>query len=298
MSARLLSLCLALSLAACGDPLVDENYRGKALASLETNAVMSEKSFKHPRAAFFWSNTRAGQTVDTLVEQVSTSQAVEIGKPLYMRLFETPDTLLDWSNEGSSEHRVALGRLLIYDDTNNDGRYDESEQIRGGLYPYGLVYAPEDVPAGGIGRIALARGLHTGWLPFPCSEKPPPRLPPACTNAPLGIACKDPPADCGQGTCTDRFMFPWPQGACLVKDSVCLPEDGVVLHQGRDSSFFVKACSKDADCDRTSPYRCDPLQGACVPYNLPLVDLDNDNPFPPFCAGGMPPPGPDGGTQM
>lgn len=82
----------------------------------------------------------------------------------------------------------------------------------------------------------------------------------------------------------DRFNFPWPQGACLVNQSSgCVPEHGALLRGGPGGPYFAQACDGDQDCGRDAPYRCDPLQGACVPYNVPRVALGVIS-FPPFCG--------------
>jgi hypothetical protein len=287
-------LMLALALVACGDPLVDEEYRGSALATFQASAVEKESDAKHLRAAAFWTKSLDETDAAKLVEQVSTSQAVVAGKPIRISLFEQPGTLLPWNAAEPEGAQFALGRLLLYDDTNDNGRRDASEPVRGGMLPYALVYAPEDLPAGeGPSHIPLKKGLHSTWLPLDCEgERPPPPGLEACEPLELFAACKegmDATTDCGaQARCIDRFQFPWPQGACLVSEDSCLPDDGRILHGGPNMSFFTKACERDADCGRGNPYRCDPLQGACVPYNLPLVDESTDNPFPPFCAGEPP----------
>jgi hypothetical protein len=292
---RVLVLTLVLAgLAGCGDAIVDEAYRGEALATFQANSVDGNSSAKHLRSAVFWSTSRDETDVSKLKEQVSTSEPVVAGKSVRISLFEQPETLLPWNAAEPDGAHFALGRLLLYDDANDNGRRDANEPVLGGMLPYGLVYAPEDLPAGvGPARIALKKGLHSTWLPLHCEgERPPPPGLTACQPLELFAACKEgmeASADCGpEGQCIDRFQFPWPEGACLVSEEVCRPENGRILHGGPDMSFYTKACETDADCGRANPYRCDPLQGACVPYNLPLVEETENNRFPPFCAGEPP----------
>jgi len=272
---------------ACGDALVDESFRGKPIASFEGNVINEGGTVKHPRLAFFWAPSLDKSLPDDLEEQVSTSQTFAIGDTVTVNMFEEPTTTFAWDATDPKGAQVSIGRVLIYDDENQNGRHDAKESWAGGLNPYAVVYAPSTLVAGkGLSRLEVPKGLHVSWLPLPCKADPPVRGTGEC-GVPLGAAClREDDGFCGTGVCSDRFMFPWPEGACLLAGSMgsCVPKDGALL-VGQGQAFFARACKTDDDCDRGYPYRCDPLQGACVPFNPPLVSLKDSMGFMPFCSG-------------
>jgi hypothetical protein len=275
-------------LAALGcDALVDQTYRGTPLDS-ERFVVANEsgREATHPRAAVFWADSMAATSLDEMHEQTSSSQPVRDGESYVLNIFEQPSTLVPWLRDDPDGPKFAIGRLAVYDDLNRNARRDDDEPMVGGLGPYGVIYAPSDLPAeGGYGRRDVPVGLHVAWLPLPCKPDPAPNS--DTCDVPIGRACSGPMQDapCGPGVCVDRFNFPWPGGACLVEQKRgCIPAAGALLNGGPGGPYFAQACQDDTECDRGTPYRCDPLAGACVPFNVPRISL-GDIPFAAFCGG-------------
>jgi hypothetical protein len=277
----------------CGDPLVDDSYQGKRIASLTCNVIEESAHYEHARAALFWSSDLTDSTLATLHEARSTSRAISSGSPYQLNLFEPPDEayLFAWDKAHPDGPRAAIGRILVYDDANDNGKKDESEGWAGANFPYALLYAPEPLPGRtGLTREALPVGLHVLFLPLPCGQWLDPLPERACaSDVPLLQAC-DSDAACQGGTCVTRFLFPWPLGACLVpaRAESCDPQDGALLRGGPDMTYWSKSCASDEDCPRGDPYVCDLGAGACMPRDPPLVTIaasDDLSHLPPICAG-------------
>ena len=298
---RSASLLLAL-LAACGEPLVGDDYQGERIAAFTGSVIEENAHYAHARAAVFWSSDVADSSVATLHEQASTSRPVSSGGSYQLNLFEPPgdDVMQPWGGESAQEH-AALGRVLVYDDANQNGKKDPAEHWAGALKPYALLYAPSALPARtGLSQEALPAGLHVVLLPLPCGNWMDPAPTRACDPVPLLQACTS-DAQCGAGSCVDRLLFPWPGGACLVplREDGCEPSDGAILRGGPDMTYWTKRCSSNADCPRGEPYVCDLGAGACMPRNPPLVAIgtaDSVEHLPPFCAAGPGEPPPTEGT--
>ncbi|MFT3924454.1 MAG: hypothetical protein QM778_18090 [Myxococcales bacterium] len=271
----------ALGLPGC-DTLVDQSYRGVPLDTVRTT-VANETGvpLRHPRAAAFWAHGLQDGAED-LVEQVSTSQPARDGANYTLNLFEEPSPMLAWDPTRPDERDFALGRIMVYEDLNQNARRDPNEPWAGGLGPYALVYASRRLPARvGPARIDVEPGLHMVFAPLPCRPDVPPTSP-QC-DVPLGAPCHE-PSECGAGQCVDRFIVPWPGGFCMVDAKQgCVPAEGALIYGGPGGPYYSLACQTDDDCGRETPYRCDPAQGACMPFNLPRVALGSV-PFAPFCG--------------
>lgn len=294
-------LAFGIGLLGCGDSLVDEEFKGMPIASFQGTVYVENVTAKHPRVAAFWAPSLGESSLGTFVEQVSTSQAAVSGSPLTINLFDEPKPLLAWDPNDAQSPRYAAGRVLAYDDLDDNQRKSNDEPWIGGMLPFALLYAPEALPARkGPSRLDVPKGLHTTWLPWPCDNDPEPTGEGDCGTQ-LAGRCSNPgakPNACAEGVCVDRFVFPWPGGACLVpiQEDGCVPERGVRL-RGEGKELFTLACTETSQCMREQPYRCDPIQGACVPYDVPRVGV-NGRPIPAnFCKDpllNMPPPVPNG----
>lgn len=289
-------LALGLSVVGCGDSLVDDSFKGTPIASFQGTVVYDDLTPKHPRAAAFWAPSLEERTLESFLEQVSTSQAIKSGISLTINLFEEPKPLLRWDASDESSPLFGAGRVLAYDDENDNERKDPDEPWLGGMLPFAILYAPQTLPAfKGPSRLDVQAGLHVTWLPWPCEADPEPTGDGDC-GTPIGGRCSNPnaPADaCQDGMCVDRFLFPWPGGACLVpvEPDGCVPEGGVRL-LGQGEAYFARACAATEECMREAPYRCDPVQGACVPFDPPRINVSVRPVAPGFCVdpigGGMP----------
>ena len=126
-----------------------------------------------------------------------------LGLPVPTRVDSPRDAdLLPWAEGDDDGPRAAVGRVMVYDDTDADGRRDDGEDFIGASRPYALVYNDETLPAGsGASRIDVEPGLHVTLLPLACGALPPPPPPPppgserSC-DVPLLASCHS-NADCG-----------------------------------------------------------------------------------------------------
>lgn len=136
-----------LALLGCGDPLVDQRYRGepifKATGTLAPDSMVPVSALTGDvLAAVFWK--RSLEPSGGLRAQLSASATVELPATIEVLLFAPPEPA-DFVEEGGS---YALGFLLLFVDLDRNGRYDEgTDRIIGGDFGNAFVYSPQVIEA-------------------------------------------------------------------------------------------------------------------------------------------------------
>ena len=115
------AVLLPLILAACGDPLVDADYRGQPLFAFKGQAF----SFNDVRVtdapirvSLFWSpGGRTDAPPGGLVEQTPASGAVSFPAAFTVRIFQPPAAELLVGDPGA----YGVAAVLVYQDNDGDG---------------------------------------------------------------------------------------------------------------------------------------------------------------------------------
>lgn len=291
-----------LALLGCGDPLVPPPYRGEPVyvhAGFQISGRPDTPPV-HPRWAVFWIRDGIHGALAEVDEQIGTSRPAQVSEgPLH--LFAAPgDDLL---TETAAGGRYGLARILVYDDTDRDGRRapDTERIIAHG--DEALLYAPRalDAARSPTGR-ALPAGFHRITLPLPCTPIPPGD---ATCDVPLGAPC-DSRFRCGSGACWLEEAGGWPNGICVAHAGMaCQPADGARFEYDLPApddvpiKGWLPACTTDADCRQEDGYACDqgvggcrpdpgftvtfggrPPYAVCVEYSDPADDVPEDQPDP------------------
>lgn len=272
----------------CGDALVTADYRGEPIISLEgrildfSNAEVGETL----RASIFWprsDTTRASPT--SLVEQTSIETRVTFPATFEINVFELPPL------ERLPPRPFHIGIVLVYSDTNGDGRFSEGE-LRGGSADLALMHTLEPIPreASPTG-LPIARGFSVVHLPLACGfERPKSDFSDAC-GVPLGASCTE-DSQCGnEGMCiiSDSFAE-FPNGYCALDRRVgCFPADGVPIPYWPQEAeepieVFGQSCVTDEDCRLDEGYLCYQEFGACLPAQPLLIDIFPEFTPAPFCV--------------
>lgn len=308
---RGLACVLAGTALSCGDALVDGDFSGKSLFTMEGQVVGTSEyvDVTKPEVslAVFWhrKGARPGEYVQ--LEQPGTALSAEYYRPFAMKLFDEPGA--EHLLTAPSGARFGVAVIAAYQDENGNRRKDEAEPLIGSASGRALIRAPlalsaEDSPTGA----ALASGWYIVSTPLACpgptrppsgggATKPTPVADGEC-GVPLGEGCKN-DADCGAGVCVRDFLGHWPGGACLIPEppvNGCRQRGSVLARDPNhpESAYWLKACTVSADCGRIAPFQCDQQLRACKPTaNLP-VELNDRGPPGNFCAPqeGSPPPPP------
>lgn len=296
---RALVAVLAGTAVACGDALVDGQYSGTPLYTVEGKVVSTSSSVNEnqPLAtlALFWSPDGALEE-RRMVEQPGTARDVEYYRAFEVNLFDEPDdSLLATAPSGA---RYGIAHFSAYRDANHNGRKDEEEPMLGSQHQTGLIRAPEplsaeDSPTGA----PLAAGWHIVSTPLSCPYVPRTFTPPVADGdcgVPLGIECKT-DADCGGGVCVKNAAGPWPGGACAIPEPPprgCRQRGSVLMRimDQEGQQLWIQGCTETADCQRPEPYQCDQQLHGCRPsLNISVEMLDNEAPAP-FCLRAEPRP--------
>ena len=162
-------MCLAWAVG-CGDVLTDASYQGDPVyvvrGQIHSFASSDELDAAHLRASIFW-NTQGDPTKPAqLMEQPSMSAQVEFPSSFAIRIFQRPQTQ-HWVT--SAERAYAQGLVLIYDDRQGNGRYDEgTDAFLGGSLSKGLIYAPKSLSQSTLGTASAPQGFSLVALPIPC----------------------------------------------------------------------------------------------------------------------------------
>lgn len=276
---------LCAGLCGCGDGLTDADFRGTAIwrltGGLEQSSY-SAQTYSQVRIALFWNPS--GETAipaEQLVEQLSASQAVPVGTPYILNMFEPPGAehiarLPDGRSRG-----FGIGRVLGYVDQDENGRYSAGDKFVSLWSDVVLFFAATDLPSWASPTSgALRAGFHQLLLPQRCDHTLPTPTDPGSCGITIGKKCGT-DADCGSGgSCLRETNIPWPTGYCTISDLPgisCRPAAAAYYGIPQDipnppaaHGYYLKSCQTDQDCTTVTQrdagiYRCDPGLFACVP---------------------------------
>jgi hypothetical protein len=293
------AIAILSTLSACGDALVDTNYRGTSLLTFEGQVRYATSHFPkreyNIRLSVFWSPEGPKSDKDRMVEQPSASILIDFPSAFQISLYQPPE-----SKHFMIDHpKVAIGRIMLYDERDNEKGYKKKkDDFVGGAVSKGIVYASEFVPAGesGLG-LALEPGFHLVNLPMNCGEVDGPTPEPSDCGKTLGDPCtvQTAESDCGPAAlCIPDGDSPYhlPGGYCVVDHAAqdCNPKNGRLLEwyiDGEHKQLYFQACSDQSMCRQGEGYVCDSFHLACLPD--PLVQLELDPFFTPAMLCVVPP---------
>lgn len=295
----------------CGDPLVDEQYRGVRIwqTSGGINGLLDSSLVGQSlRLALFYTTEITGDVDPArLIEHRGASTSVQLGVGYTLGMFEPPGEPLMVRNPDGSSAGYAVGRLIAYADANRDGQRQAGEPLVGIEPTTAYAYLPSALPAGRTPtRDGLPAGMTPLLIPQACSSMgPPPANDPGDCGVPLGQDCRS-DTDCSPnrgGRCLKETNSPWPGGYCTILENsatVCRPARAAFYRAPRFAAipdgtmgFYLRPCGKDADCTRMmgmdGGYQCDLGLRACRPGSSTMLrlttgSLDADS----FC-GQVPP---------
>lgn len=296
---RLAPVCLAVGALACGETLVDSDYSGTPLFTLQgvvggpTEVPLESGALV--TTAMFWSpQGPTARSYGELVEQLGTASAAPVPRPYVMNLFDEPGPQHLYTTPSGA--RYALGRVVAYLDTNRNGRLDPSELILGASQGFAVLYAPQELAAEDS---PTGRPLRAGWqsfmLPLRCpgstSGPGPAPVADGDCGVPLGEPC-DTDADCNGGVCLAELLIPLPHRMCAIPEpppNGCRQRGSVLIRRGPGRDAWIQGCESSSDCTRGYPYQCDARLLACFPSAEVQVNL-NETSMRPFCVSEPPPP--------
>lgn len=297
-------LTAALLTAGCGEPLRSADYPGEPLAvfvgALTAFGPQPAPPSETLRVAIIWS---VGDEV--FIDQPGPDRRVVPGAEVRIVLHAPPPA-------AAREAGYAMGRIIAYDDVDDDGQRGPDEPIYGGPIAPTLFWSPsglgpDDAPL----TLPIAAGyvLVHGWLP--CDGPYAVADDPACDPAPLGAKC-DGDRACGPGgrCVTDAGPIREAGGACVLADTpggTCPPAGArrVPFNDAEAGLVWVwgLACTERADCPHQRP--CGAGTGTCLsplgavplfsdqPIDTPRVCRDHQTRYPPSAGSphpDMPPP--------
>jgi hypothetical protein len=279
----------ALLFVGCGDALVEDDYRGAP--ALTVRGQISQVRGEVPlvnnlRVAVFWSPTGSTTIDSSLIEQDEVSVALAFPALFEANVFAPPRGIA-W-RDGRPVH---VGLILIYDDVNQNGRFDVPE-LRGGGRNLALLFAERDARASEspTGR-ALRRGITIGRLPLRCEPVENESVDrPTGWAAQVGEACGM-PADCGAEAdwlcLTEDDDIYWSGGYCTrpIDPTNPLPEaDGVepssIWLADALTPHWMRECQRDTDC--RADYVCQ--AETCRPDQPYTLVMLRDFQVTPLCA--------------
>lgn len=285
----------------CGDPLLGVDFRGPALSGipvdLDVGGPLASPNPQLRLAVFFSPQGPMNSNVDQMIEHLPSALPVALSTSTTLNIFEAPPASL-LVPAGMGKAAFGLGRLLVYDDSNRNGRRDPSELIVGIDPPLALLYMPQAIPAGqSLTTGDLPAGFRQVVLPQLCGRLPPPPTSPDTCGVPLGEGCRT-DADCGGGYCLRETKFPWPAGYCAIAEpptNGCRPAQAAYYPAPRYApiqpgliGYFLRRCSSDSDCSRKTDrdqgnYICDVGLKACFPRFLSKIPVGSRIEVEPFC---------------
>jgi hypothetical protein len=284
----------------CGDPRVDDSYRGTPLLKYQGQVAFSEifpDADYDIRLSVFWSSAGLESKIEDWREQLSASVSIDFPSTFDIELYQPP-----LQKHFMSEFPyIAIGRLLLYDDRDHDGRLSKEDVFVGGADTKAIVYskhhvAPSKSPIG----LALKPGFYLINIPLSCDSvsdvEPAPGMggdKDSCAKH-LGRACtvETSDVDCGGGVCLpdDGSIYGMPGGYCTLKleDSSCNAQSGKIMvwqSEGERQVFLLKKCTGDQMCRVEEGYSCHVLQFACVPNTPVFLLLEPDYEPTDYCIG-------------
>lgn len=306
-SKRGAAAALTIVLAACGDPLFDDQYRGTPLFHIDGKVDSAEGATSDVTdlrlALFFNPRTLDSTRPDEWVElSASATTITQIPSPYTMNIFALPSEALLIHNPDGTAAGYGVARILAYRDRSHNGRRDPDEPVAAIENPGAHLYVPTPLAAGaGPVSTAFAAGLHSLMLPQRCGKVAVPPLPPSDCLPRLFSRCAS-NSECGpNGTCLKETNLPWPAGSCVVADvdgNRCRPAGSGYLPAPLFApvamgvrGYFVKACTSDLDCRRDKEpalYTCETGLRLCmpaVPQRIAVgLEVAINMDVEPFCA--------------
>lgn len=287
----------------CGDPQRDELYRGPAIWSARIGlqrAGTSADSAPSLQLAMFYSPLGPNiQDPQQLVEHTATTVHVDVLSPTLLNMFEPPGAQHMLRHPDGTDAGYALGRVLLYVDSDLDGLHTPGEPFVGTVATLAYLYVPEPLPAERSPTgAALDAGFQSLYFPQTCGKVPPATNDSGTCGIPLGGTCQV-DADCTGGLCLHATNLPWPAGYCTIPvgpTTTCRPAKAVFMSRLQygltpavaKSGFYLQPCQQSTDCGRGSgdtTFRCDPGLHGCVPNvgdNVLKAGIDVQ--LEPFCA--------------
>lgn len=260
---RALALSTLGLLLACGEPLQEAAYRGDPdavfVAVLDQMVGSSLDALPSLQATIMWS-------IDgdrDLVQHPGLSVPATLGAEMRFVLYRPPPAVARTAG-------YAMGKFVLYDDTDGDGIKDPDEAFRVGPSPTTLFWSPSGLTAADAPvthPIPAGYVVVAGWPPCAGPYATAPAA--ADCDVPLGQMCAD-PRGCGAGGSCLRTpgafdagglcgVLATAQGECVPPASRRVPYNAVA-----DAFYWVwaRACESDADCAAVQV--CGRASGTCV----------------------------------
>lgn len=211
---------ICLSWIACGAPLADDAYRGEPLFKVEGqlgSAGSTEETPRNVRASIFWSRSFEVESVEDLVEQRSTSAEVRFPSTFELRFFRRPE----FEHALQSAQGVSIGVMLLYEDRDQNQRFDGDDRVLGGTISKGIVFSKGPLTLSGV---AIPAGFSLIDLPFlNCPEEHFPVPPEVLEHGADTCRVHGCPEDL---RCDQRFGFCFPRAPLML-----VIEDGFSLQR-------------------------------------------------------------------
>jgi hypothetical protein len=302
---RLLSALAVNCLLGCGDSQVPASYRGDPIYQLGGDVQPGAAGWAgaaNIRVAFFYSPNGLNVTDPTqMVEHLGSALAVTVPSSFMINVFDAPGPELLLRNPDGTDAGYGVARLLVYQDSNQDGQYTAGESFVGGDVHNGYFYVPQALPASRTPTSGpLPAGFSAVLLPQLCGFVPPPPTQPGDCGVSLGDVCA---ADnnCMGGSCLQQTSQPWPGGYCVILDpptNSCRPGAAAYLGASgmggpKANGYYLRPCQQDSDCIRMMDpsqniYHCDVGLLGCTPasFGAPpmIVGSTNSLSIPAFCV--------------
>jgi len=282
----------------CGDPRMDEHYQGAPLLKYRGQVAYSDifPDAKYDiRLSVFWCPAGIESDVGFWREQTSTSISIQFPSTFVIELYQPPNDFHFMTELPD----LAMGRILLYDDKNQDGRFSKHDSFVGGADSKAIIYVKNPLA---LSESPLGLGLEKGFylinIPMNCNKsahvQPHPGEAPGsaiCASL-LGHACtkETQEQDCKGGECLpdDGSIFGMPGGYCTLKvqENSCPPTFGNIMlwtHAGEKDAYYFKSCDSNLSCRGDEGYICQSPQKVCIPDTPVFLLLEPDYIPAEFC---------------